>query len=146
MFDLVAYLKRQWDWSARTFGPGPRTGGVTRHIEKECAEIRACPLDLEEWVDVQILSFDGFWRAAVEQGYSIDRATELLIEIHERKQEKNFARQWPDWRTLTQDDAIEHDRSGECQTKAAHPARYEDFPALAEQSDPSLAQKEASRG
>ncbi|MGQ3281264.1 dATP/dGTP pyrophosphohydrolase domain-containing protein [Shinella sp.] len=29
------------------------------------------------------------------------------------KQRKNMARSWPDWRTMSEDSAIEHDRSKE---------------------------------
>lgn len=103
--DLEAYARRQWDWSAQTFGPGERTGGITQHIEKECTEIRAKPHDLSEWVDVMILAMDGFWRHGGKP--------EDLMPMLQAKQDKNFARNWPDWRKFSQDQAIEHDRSGE---------------------------------
>lgn len=85
--DLGDYVERQREWSRRTFGPGQRTIGLTRHIEKECAEIREAPTDREEWIDVIILAIDGFWRA----GGQPDDLSRLL----QAKQEKNFARQWP---------------------------------------------------
>ncbi len=58
-YDLVAHLYRQREFSLRTFGPGPRTAGVIDHIRKELREIEADPLDLEEWIDVVLLAFDG---------------------------------------------------------------------------------------
>lgn len=81
--DLVEHLKRQAEWSARTFGPG-RLLGVVDHIRKELREIEQEPTDLKGWIDVAILALDGAWQA------------------------KNEAREWPDWRTLPNDVAIEH--------------------------------------
>lgn len=98
-------IEAQRQWSLQTFGPGPRTGGVTDHISKELEEIKSDPTDLMEWVDVVILAIDGAWRA----GHS----PVAIIEAYHAKQKRNKARTWPDWRTLSEDVAIEHDRSGE---------------------------------
>lgn len=97
---MIRYLEKQIAWSKETFGPGVNTEGLLDHIAKELEEIRAEPHDLEEWVDVLILAFDGAWRA----GYSPDEILEML----ERKQYKNIARTWPDWRTAPPGKAIEH--------------------------------------
>lgn len=104
-FDLLAHLARQIAFSKRTYGLGPRTSGVLDHIRKELAEIEKQPDDLEEWVDVVILALDGAWRA----GYTPEQIIAQLVA----KQTKNEGRSWPDWRTVGQDKAIEHDRSGE---------------------------------
>ncbi len=85
MIDL--YLKSQATWSAKTFGLGLRTVGITTHIMKELAEIRAEPTDLEEWIDVMILALDGYWRAG---GLPEDLMNRLID-----KQITNFNRQWP---------------------------------------------------
>jgi hypothetical protein len=96
-------LARQINFSAHTFGPGERTAGVVDHIRKELAEIEAVNgQDLEEWIDVIILAFDGAWRA----GFSPAN----IVAALERKQTKNEGRQWPDWRTAPKDKAIEHVR------------------------------------
>ena len=96
------HLTRQMLWSEKTFGPGRRTLGVTEHIAKELDEIRADPLDLGEWVDVIILAFDGAWRAGHQP--------QQVIDAIKAKQARNEARTWPDWRTLSEDQAIEHVR------------------------------------
>ena len=102
--DLVTHLGAQKAFSAETFGPGPRTEGVCRHIEKELAEVRASSgTDLEEWVDVATLAFDGAMRA----GFEPSAVAMALAD----KLSKNKARTWPDWRTLPPDAPIEHDRS-----------------------------------
>jgi len=101
-FDLRQYIRRQMDWSARTFGPAKRTVGIINHITKELEEIRKEPHDIEEWVDVMILAMDGAWRA----GANPEQITEILL----RKQVKNFTREWPDWREVSEDSAIEHIR------------------------------------
>lgn len=97
----VAHLERQRRWSNATFGPGPRTLGVLDHIRKELVEIEADPAGLE-WVDVIILAFDGAWRAGWEP--------RQIIDAVKAKQAKNEEREWPDWRTMPQDRAIEHVR------------------------------------
>lgn len=100
--ELVAHLSHQRDWSTRTFGPGPRTLGILDHIRKELHEIESDPHDLGEWIDVVILALDGAWRA----GHSPEDIVEALMT----KQAKNERRQWPDWRGLSQNVAIEHVR------------------------------------
>lgn len=99
----VEHLEHQREWSTRAFGPGRRTGGVLDHIAKEVEEVRAHPTDLSEWVDLIILALDGAWRAGHEPL--------AIIEAIKAKQARNEARTWPDWRELSEDVAIEHDRS-----------------------------------
>ncbi len=95
---LFLYLSAQRAWSHVTFGRGRRTVGITRHIEKECEEIRAKPDDLGEWIDVMILALDGYWRAG---------GTPNMIEWHLReKQDKNFGRRWP--APQSEDEPTEH--------------------------------------
>lgn len=101
-FDLVAHLKRQQTFSARTFGPGQRTAGVCDHIRKELGEIEQAPEDLAEWVDVVLLALDGAWRAG--------HTPEQIAAAIAAKQAKNEARTWPDWRTADPGKAIEHVR------------------------------------
>jgi hypothetical protein len=99
------HLTRQMLWSAETFGPGRRTLGVLDHIRKELDEIEAEPTDLSEWVDVVILAFDGAWRAGWEP--------QQIIDAIKAKQARNEARAWPDWRSRSEHEAIEHDRTVE---------------------------------
>jgi hypothetical protein len=94
------HLFRQREWSRETFGPGHRTGGVIDHIRRELVEVEANPLDVNEWVDVIILAFDGAWRAGYEP--------EQIITAIKEKQTRNEGRSWPDWRTGSEDHAIEH--------------------------------------
>lgn len=86
-FDLAAWLQANREWSERVFGGGTRAEGVLKHIAKEIEEVRAAPHDLEEWVDIVFLAFDGMWR----QGYS----PEEIMAMMRTKQAKNFARKWP---------------------------------------------------
>ena len=97
------YLDRQRKWSEETFGPYPRMKGVIDHIKKELKEIEESDNDLSEWVDIIVLGFDG----ALGTGAS---SQEILDALH-AKMTVNFARHWPDWRTVDRDKAIEHDRS-----------------------------------
>ncbi len=98
--NLIKHLSRQIHFSCLTFGPGMRTAGVIDHIRKELREIEAAPLDLNEWIDVIILGFDGAWRA----GYT----PEQIVEALEAKQTRNEQRKWPEWQTASPDKAIEH--------------------------------------
>ena len=100
--DLIKHLRRQMEFSQKTFGPGNRTKGVIDHIRKELREIEADHQDLEEWIDVIILACDGAWRA----GYNPEQIATAL----DAKLSKNEKRDWPDWRTADPDKAIEHVR------------------------------------
>lgn len=102
MFDLISHLARQIAWSKRTFGPGERAKGVVDHIRKELIEIERAPGDLEEWIDVAILAFDGAWRS----GATPEEIAAAMLE----KQIKNEKRIWPDWRKMPKDKAIEHEK------------------------------------
>jgi hypothetical protein len=102
MSNLVEHLERQRQWSAKTFGPGKRTKGIIDHIRKELLEIEADPNDITEWIDVIILAMDGAWRAGASP-------EEISIQLT-LKQIKNENRNWPDWRTMSEDVAIEHER------------------------------------
>lgn len=99
------HLQRQRQWSLATFGPGDRAKGVVEHIRKELKEIEADPTDLAEWIDVVILALDGAWRA----GYSPADISAALTA----KQTRNELRSWPDWRTASPDQPIEHIAEGE---------------------------------
>jgi hypothetical protein len=105
MFDFQAHLERMIEFSSRTFGPGPRTHGLIKHIRKELQEIQRDPSDLYEWIDIIILGIDGAWRA----GFTPEQILEALIS----KQIKNESRKWPDWRMTRPDQPIEHIRDGE---------------------------------
>ena len=84
---LSEYVHRHREWSKKTFGEGLKTIGITKHIEKECEEIRANPKDLYEWIDVMILAIDGYWRHGGRP--------EVLMEALAAKQHINFGRTWP---------------------------------------------------
>lgn len=101
-YDLVAHLKRQRAFSLQAFGPGERTDGVLDHITKELEEIRDCPRDLTEWVDLILLAFDGAWRAGFEP--------EDIAARMDLKQTVNERREWPNWREADPTKAIEHVR------------------------------------
>ena len=105
MSEVTRYLERHEQWSAKTFGQSTRTEGVCRHIEKELAEIRSNPHDLEEWVDVIILAMDGFWRHG--------GAPWELLPMLRAKQDKNFARQWP-FPPPPDDFPSEHNKASGC--------------------------------
>lgn len=100
MHDLI---NRQIEWSKRTFGPGPRTEGLIKHIEKELAEIRENPCDLEEWIDVIILALDGAWRCGERT------AGEILSALCEKQRVNIHERKWPEIRSPN--DPMEHVRN-----------------------------------
>ena len=109
--DLEQHLKQQSAFSRATFGPGARTKGVIDHIRKELAEVEACGNARElEWVDVVILGLDGLTRELVASGLSHDRAATAACQLLVSKQARNEIRDWPDWRTMSSDQAIEHIR------------------------------------
>lgn len=100
--DLLELLTAQKEWSEKTFGPDFRLKGVLDHISKELIEIEEDPTDVIEWIDLVILAFDGAWRSG--------HTPEEIVAALNVKYQKNFAREWPDWRTADPDKAIEHVR------------------------------------
>ena len=132
MTDLIAHLTRQGAFGRATFGPGPRTEGVLKHIESEIEEVRraAAENDLDElvkeWTDIAILGLDGLIRAvrAREEAFNAqrmlslarpyithDEVARMAVDNIVGKQAKNEMRDWPDWRGKSEDQPIEHDRS-----------------------------------
>lgn len=84
---LESFLMVQRHWSARTFGLGAgRWKGIVAHVEKELREIEQDPLDLDEWIDVIILGFDGAWRTGA--------SNHAIISALFAKQAKNRRREW----------------------------------------------------
>lgn len=81
------WIENQRTWSEATFGRGDRAAAILSHIECEVKEVRQCPSDLEEWVDIILLSIDG----ARRQGYT---GVEIVSAILE-KQGINKRRSWP---------------------------------------------------
>lgn len=98
--DLIKQLWRQKEFSIKTFGPSERLDGVIDHIKKELKEVEENPYDLEEWIDIVLLAFDGARRA----GHSPEEIAQALSD----KQTKNENRVWPDWRNVDPSKAIEH--------------------------------------
>jgi len=84
---MEQWLKVHIEWSRKTFGEGMRTLGLCKHIASELEEIKKAPKDLEEWIDVLVLGFDGAWRA----GYT----PKEIIAMLEFKQAKNMKREYP---------------------------------------------------
>jgi len=104
-FDFERYYHAHMFWSNATFGPHNRTKGILEHLTKEIEEVRESPNDASEWADLIILAIDGAWR----NGLNAQDIIKALLE----KQKKNSERKWPDWRTRSADEAIEHIRLGE---------------------------------
>ena len=132
MTDLIAHLTRQGAFGRASFGPGPRTEGVLKHIESEIEEVRRAAeegdLDelVKEWTDIAILGLDGLIRAvrAREEAFNAqrmlslarpyithDEVARIAVDNIVAKQAKNEMRDWPDWRGKSEDQPIEHDRS-----------------------------------
>ena len=109
--DLRQHLIRQMAFSHATFGHGVRTKGVIKHIKKELVEVEESNGSSQEWVDVVILALDGLSRQLMFcNGKRADpqQVSKIVCQMIEGKQSRNEARQWPDFRTVDQDEAIEH--------------------------------------
>jgi len=116
-FDMVSHLTRQFAFSRATFGPGQRTKGALDHIRKEMVEVETATDSLDrkfEWADIAILGLDGLMREiAFANGSNMpsEMVAREAVSIITGKQSRNECRTWPDWRSLSPDHAIEHERS-----------------------------------
>ena len=121
MTDFEGFLARQFAFSRATFGPGERHKGVIEHIRKELVEVEQSHGESSEWVDVCLLALDGLMRrlnSTQNAGGHITGVPSLqvagvAVRMLEGKLGRNELRSWPDWRQGSEDNAIEHDRSGE---------------------------------
>lgn len=102
MIDLAQHIRRQMEWSSKTFGHGRRTEGILQHLRKELNEVEANPDDVFEWVDIIILAIDGAWR----HGWK----PEVIVEALVTKQLYNERRKWPPLSEQSEDKATEHVR------------------------------------
>ncbi len=136
MNDHHQFLARQVAFGRATFGPGERRLGVLDHIQKEIEEVKKAE-DHEaralEWVDLVILSQDGLLRCVREmireamkevadqpmifQGTEIvgrfgeptaDYVAKVALTMIVGKRDKNELRDWGDYRTKSEDEAIQH--------------------------------------
>lgn len=103
MFNLIEHLKRQNEFSAKTFGP-PRepnaSAGVIDHLKEEITEVESDPKDIMEWIDIMMLASDGAFR----EGYT----PENIAAAWAMKLDINMSRTWPDWRSAEPGKAIKH--------------------------------------
>jgi hypothetical protein len=116
--NLFHHLQRQAAFSRATFGPAVRTLGIIEHIKSELTEIKDAPSSggrSKEWVDVALLAFDGLLRSCREELSTPKTGTANNAMIAERacrlfqdKQCENEMRIWPDYRTVSEDAAINH--------------------------------------
>ncbi len=97
---FLTWIWLRWRWSLETFGPGRRTQGICRHIQKEVQEVLDNPDDRQEWLDIFLLALDGYWR----HGGDPDTLWEDLKEMHAR----HLRRVWP--KGISEDEPVEHER------------------------------------
>ena len=115
-FSFRSFYYKQQEFSETTFGPGDRTNGVIAHIRSELVEVEE-QYDLllvsrykskiklkiaSEIADIIILAIDLAWRLGLRSSDIESALTRKLL--------KNKNRQWPDWRTMSKDEPIEHIR------------------------------------
>lgn len=92
-------LKRQRKLAEKVW-PTQTYKGVLDHIKQEIEEIERTPEDLEEWIDLILLSFAG--------AYRVGATIEEVINMLKYKQKRNEKRKWLDWREADPDKAINH--------------------------------------
>lgn len=109
--NIIEHMRRVMAFSKSNWGPGERTAGICHHIEKELREIKEGPDNdrrSEEWVDIVKLGLDGLWRALLAEGWAWDEIPDRIAIMLCSKQSVNEQRNWPDWRNMPVDKAIEH--------------------------------------
>ena len=99
------FVDRKYKSSLNIFGPGERLEGIIAHIKKELDEILKNPKDKFEWADLILLGIDG----ASRQGIT----GKELLDVCKEKWSIVESRTYPDWRTVGQDQPIEHIREND---------------------------------
>lgn len=62
---ILKYIADHISWSEATFGDRGNMEYLLRHIEKEIAEVKVHPDNLEEWIDIMILAIEGLWKTGL---------------------------------------------------------------------------------
>lgn len=114
MQELVEFIEKQVIFSRKAFGPDERTKGIIDHIKKELIEVEESDGSINEWVDVALLAIDGMQRAAskLNKDRGIESTPALVAmdvaDCLNGKLQTNMGRDWPDWKKIGPDKAIEH--------------------------------------
>ena len=129
---MTLLLEKMIAWSRKTFGPGTRAEMIYDHLQKEMKELKLAQESkrseeiIGEYVDIAMIAIDGIWRMLeydpIEQheryladpdNPDLNTNYELAHSIMHRLNAKlavNKQREWPDWRTVDANKAIEHIR------------------------------------
>ena len=113
MDDFEAFALRKAAHSIAAFGLRQTDEGILDHLKKEIEEVRKAERPKEkqrEWVDIFMLSLDGLLRSLIREGHLTTRAASEAVHMIRTKQTALEMREWPDWRTVAPDKAIEHVR------------------------------------
>lgn len=116
MDDFESFALRKAAHSIAAFGPRQTDEGILDHMAKEAEEVRSAKSIKDkqrEWVDMFHLSIDGLLRSLIREGYTTARAASEAVHMIRTKQTTLEMREWPDWRTVSPDKAIEHVRTEE---------------------------------
>jgi hypothetical protein len=97
---LSTILFRQKEFSQTRFGDGADMYGITAHIRQELIEIENAPDDLEERVDLFILSMELLWKSG--------RSMIDILSVIDYKQTKNESRKWPNKSDIHPGEPINH--------------------------------------
>lgn len=119
MDDFEAFALRKAAHSIAAFGPRQTDEGILDHLKKEIEEVLTAERPREkqsEWVDIFMLGLDGLLRSFIREGYTTARAASEAVHMIRTKQTELEGREWPDWRTVAPDKAIEHVRKAEVKT------------------------------
>lgn len=133
---LHSFLVRKILFSRATFGPKQSPRGVLKHLQKELIEVEQAldEADLfktaQEAVDCIFLGIDILWRACT--GHTtpfcedVDDLADLCEGFIRDKLKAVEKREWPDWRTLSEDSPIEHIRETEISNELVIGGYYAD--------------------
>ena len=111
-YDFENWFCRRDEWSMATFGPSRGFEGALDHLKKEVTEIEKSPYDTEEWIDALFLVTDGLCRMlrAANPDLTGADAFEIMMEVANRKLDKNMRREWPSVSEQIRGKAVEHVR------------------------------------
>ena len=103
LFDAERRLEAQFELGRSWFGANAAPQDVVPLIEDRLKHLESNPEDLEAWLGVTSLAFEGGRRAGGSPA--------VLLVTLEGKFARNQKRTWPDWRTHQLDEPMCHDRT-----------------------------------
>ena len=112
-FDLIAFLKDFYGLFSDLDAEFGSLETTVSNIRSLLSEARPDEICLQQWLKVCLLAFEGAF-GCLKDRVATDSIPNVVAAVFEQKHVRNANRSWPDFRTLSEDVAINHSSESLC--------------------------------